>query len=207
MDQFLAVAAAHAVALLIPGVDFFLIVRTATVDGWRRATGVCVGIAAANGMFIVLAFSGIALISDPTILRVIQAAGGVFLTYLGVLFLRGVGRVSHDEPRTTPSHGWFGNVAIGFASGALNPKNALFYVSLAAALTDRSPQVLAFYGIWMFTVVLLWDLFVAGLLGSQAARARFGRLLPWTTGIAGTVLVLFGMAMIVDVVAGFRGGR
>ncbi|WP_066913374.1 LysE family translocator [Millisia brevis] len=205
MEQFLAVAAAHAVALLIPGVDFFLIVRTATVDGWRRATGVCLGIAAANGMFIALAFSGIALISDSTVLRVIQAAGGVFLTYLGVLFLRSVGRLSHEEPRTTPSRGWFGNVITGFASGALNPKNALFYVSLAAALTDVGPRVLALYGIWMFAVVLAWDLFIARILGSETARARFGRLLPWITKVAGTVLVLFGVGMVVDVLAGVLG--
>ena len=59
MEQFAAVALAHFLALLIPGVDFFLIARTAMTSGWRNATGACLGIAAANGIFIAAAFSGI----------------------------------------------------------------------------------------------------------------------------------------------------
>lgn len=205
MEQFLAVAAAHFVALLIPGVDFFLIVRTAMAGGWRTATGVCIGIALANAVFVVSAFSGIALISHPAILGTIQAAGGVFLTYLGIVFLRtdsevvlstggdvrlaAVGR-GHPVSRA-------GYAALGFASGLLNPKNALFYLSLAAALSGGGSHVLAFYGAWMVTVVLLWDLFIARAFGSEAALARFGRLLPRFTRIAGIVLLLFGLGMIV----------
>ena len=76
MEQFLAVAAAHFVALLIPGVDFFLIARTAMTGGWRNATGVCLGIATANGIFIAAAFCGVSLISHPLLLDAIQLVGG-----------------------------------------------------------------------------------------------------------------------------------
>ncbi len=41
MKQFVAVAIAHFLALLIPGVDFFLIVRTEITSGWCDATGAC----------------------------------------------------------------------------------------------------------------------------------------------------------------------
>ncbi|MGO3832636.1 MAG: hypothetical protein ACTJGT_01610 [Microbacteriaceae bacterium] len=73
MEQFVAVAVVHFLALLIPGVDFFLIARTAMTSGWRNATGICVGIATANGTFIAAAFSGLSLISHPTLLTVIHA--------------------------------------------------------------------------------------------------------------------------------------
>lgn len=128
MDQFAAVALAHFLALLIPGVDFFLIARTAMSSGSRVATGVCVGVAAANGVFIALAFSGIALIANPVLLSVIQLAGGCFLIVTGVAFLRtaGTGALGVDAAagRTT----WLGALGLGFASGILNPKNALFYL-------------------------------------------------------------------------------
>src|SRR5690606_20393944 len=41
MEQFVAIAVAHFLALLIPGVDFFLIARTAMTSGWRNASGAC----------------------------------------------------------------------------------------------------------------------------------------------------------------------
>ena len=82
------------------------------------------------------------------------------------------------------------------ASGLLNPKNALFYVSLAAAVGTAAPLALTFYGVWMFSIVLVWDVFVAVVLGSRRALARMDRILPWLTGIAGTLLILFGGGMI-----------
>jgi hypothetical protein len=44
-QQFLLIAGLHFLALLSPGPDFFLIVRSAVVNGTRVASGVCVGIA------------------------------------------------------------------------------------------------------------------------------------------------------------------
>lgn len=200
MEQFLAVAVAHFLALLIPGVDFFLIARTAMNSGWRNASGVCAGIAAANGIFIAAAFSGLSLISHPVILNVISAAGGVFLTYIGVAFLRARASVElATQPgivRTT----WVKNLGLGLVSGLLNPKNALFYVSLAAALADATPGSLVLYGAWMVTLVLAWDLVVALSLGSERALAKLSRILPWLTKLAGGFLVVLGLGMILAMV-------
>ena len=46
---------AHALALLSPGPDFFLVVRAAMVFGVRHASGVCLGIALGNGAYIAMA--------------------------------------------------------------------------------------------------------------------------------------------------------
>lgn len=197
MEQFAAVATAHFLALLIPGVDFFLIARTAMTGGWRNATGTCLGIATANGIFIGAAFSGLALISDPIALAAMQVAGGAFLLWIGVVFMRSSPRVtSKREPRAAPTS-WAKNVGLGLVSGLLNPKNALFYLSLAAALAGAPPATLVAYGVWMVAVVAVWDVFVAVALGSRRALARLERLVPWLTKAAGAVLTLFGVAMIV----------
>ena len=47
---------AHFLALLIPGVDFLRIARTAMTCGWHNATDACLGIAAVKGVFIAAAF-------------------------------------------------------------------------------------------------------------------------------------------------------
>src|SRR3546814_10805338 len=62
MQQFIIIAAAHFLALLSPGPDFFLVARTSLSTSWRIASGACLGIAVANGVFIVAAFAGTAVL-------------------------------------------------------------------------------------------------------------------------------------------------
>lgn len=201
MDQFLAVAAAHFLALLVPGVDFFLVARTAMAANRRTASGTCLGIALANGVFIAAAFSGLSLVSHPTVLAAIQAAGGMFLVYIGVAFLRSDSRLEAGG-QPAGGTGWVANLGLGFASGLLNPKNALFYLSLASMLSAAAPATLLLYGSWMFLVVLAWDLFVAFAFGSERMLSGFSRFLPWLTKAAGGFLVLLGLGMVVSLVAG-----
>lgn len=201
MEQFSAVAGAHFLALLIPGVDFFLIARLTLAHGWHTTTGACVGIATANGVFITAAFCGLSLITNPALLDVIEGAGGVFLILVGIAFLRSTGVLHIQSGSPTNRVSWPRSLMLGLASGLLNPKNALFYVSLAAAVSTSSSTVLALYGVWMFVVVLVWDVFVAILLGSARALAGMKRALPWATKIAGGFLLLFGAGMIARVAA------
>ena len=201
MEQFLAVAAAHFLALLIPGVDFFLIARTSMSSGWRNASGACLGIAAANGVFIAAAFSGVSLISYAPLQNAIQLVGGGFLIVIGLSFLRSRTRIDVDRIPRAQATTWMRNFGLGLASGLLNPKNALFYLSLASAIGTTSSVTLALYGTWMFSVVLVWDVFVAVVLGSRSALARLDRVLPWLTGIAGAFLVLFGCGMVISLAA------
>lgn len=205
MEQFLAVAAAHFLALLIPGVDFFLIARTAMTSGWRNATGACLGIATANGIFITAAFSGVSLISHPLLLDAIQLIGGGFLIFIGVAFLRSRARINLDHVSSAQRTTWLRNFGLGITSGLLNPKNALFYVSLAAAVGTAAPLTLTLYGVWMFSIVLVWDIFVAVVLGSRRALARMDRVLPWLTRIAGAFLILFGGGMIASLAMQYLG--
>lgn len=199
MEQFVAVALAHFLALLIPGVDFFLIARTAMASGWRNATGVCLGIAAAHGIFLAAAFSGFSLVSHPTVLAVIQLAGAAFLVAIGIAFIRSDARFDPDADPRIEQATWTRNFSLGISSGLLNPKNALFYLSLASVLTGAPPLALAAYGVWMFSIVLLWDVFVAVALGSPRALTRLGRFVPRLAKTAGAFLVLFGFGMIAAV--------
>lgn len=202
MDVFVAVAVAHFLALLIPGVDFLLIARTSLTNGWRSAIGACVGIALANGVFITAAFAGVSLVANPVVLNLIQLVGGSFLIFVGVSFLRSkthIAAVSAESDERAPT--WARSFALGVASGLLNPKNALFYVSLAAAVSTEPPLTLVGYGVWMFSVVLIWDVFIALTLGAPRMLARMDRILPKLTKLAGAFLVPFGGGMIAEVIS------
>src|SRR5699024_10794771 len=134
MEQFLAVAAAHFLALLIPGVDFFLIARASMSSGWRNASGACLGLAAANGVFIAAAFSAVSLTSCAPLQTALQLAGCGFLNVPGPSSLRSRTRIDVDRIPWPQATTWMMNFGLCLASGLLTPKNALFYLSLASAI-------------------------------------------------------------------------
>ncbi|THF65791.1 LysE family translocator [Pseudothauera nasutitermitis] len=207
MQQFLLVAAAHFLALLSPGPDFFLIARTSLSAGWRVASGACLGIALANGAFIVAAFAGLSTLQpDSRAFAALQLVGCAYLVYLGVLFIRHAGRTALAPATADGSStaSWWRAAGMGFLSGILNPKNALFYASLAAMLSGAHTATgwKVAYGAWMFGVVLLWDLLVAATIGNRAVLGRFARALPWLERVSGAALILLAAGVAGALVLG-----
>ncbi|MBF8780408.1 LysE family translocator [Pseudomonas fulva] len=202
MEQFLIIALAHFLALLSPGPDFFLVARTSITAGWQVASGACLGIAMANGLFIAAAFAGFTVLKPGSIVFVaLQLAGCAYLLYIGVSFLRHAGksRLAVEEPRAAVGRDWTRAFGMGLLSGLLNPKNALFYVSLAS-LVSGSQSSLGWklvYGMWMFAVVLGWDLLVAMAIGNRRVLRRFELALPWLERGSGAMLLALGAGVLV----------
>ncbi|SFD59034.1 LysE family translocator [Phytopseudomonas straminea] len=207
MQQFLIITAAHFLALISPGPDFFLVARTSLAAGWRVASGACLGIAVANGAFIVAAFTGVSVLqpgSAPFI--TLQLVGCLYLLYLGMLFIRHAGSSVLQAPgEAAPASraSWLHAAGMGFLSGILNPKNALFYVSLASMLgAQSSAGWKAFYGVRMFAVVLGWDLLVALAIGNGRLLCNFQRALPLLERLSGLVLIALAVGMLVMLLKG-----
>ncbi|MFR0675141.1 LysE family translocator [Enterobacterales bacterium AW_CKDN230030176-1A_HGKHYDSX7] len=204
MEQFLLIALAHFLALLSPGPDFFLVARTSITAGWRVASGACLGIALANGLFIAAAFTGVTLLHpDSVLFLLLQLAGCAYLIYLGVLFIRHAGasalRLEDPDVAMHRRNGWWRAFGMGLVSGLLNPKNALFYVSLASLIGVEQTHLAwkLVYGSWMFTAVLAWDLAVALTMGHRRVVARFTAALPWLERASGVMLLLLAGGVLV----------
>lgn len=204
MQQFLIIALAHFLALLSPGPDFFLVARTSINGGWRLASGACLGIALANGAFIAMAFTGLSVLQEGSLLFTsLQLAGAGYLLYIGVLFLRHAGQSSLGAIAGNQAlYGWWRSLGMGFVSGILNPKNALFYASLASMVASASAGWKAAYALWMFSIVLLWDLLVAVAIGNQRVLRRFARSLPWLERASGVMLVVLAAALLLHLARG-----
>ena len=202
MQEFLIIAAAHFLALLSPGPDFFLVARTSLAAGWRVASGACLGIAVANGVFIGAAFTGVSVLQPGSVPFIaLQLVGCLYLLYLGGLFIRHAGssELKASEGATAVRHvTWLQSAGLGFLSAILNPKNALFYVSLASMLgsAHSSAGWKLFYGMWMFAVVLGWDLLVAMAIGNGRLLLRFQRALPTLERASGVVLIALALGML-----------
>lgn len=189
-------------ALAWPGL--FLVARNAISSGWRIASGACLGIALANGAFIVIAFTGLSVLQQGSLLfSALQLVGASYLLYIGVLFLRHAGQTSLGTVAGSQRvHGWWRSLGMGFLSGILNPKNALFYASLASMVASVSPGWKTAYALWMFSIVLLWDLLVAVAIGNQRVLRRFARSLAWLERASGVMLVMLAGALLLHLARG-----
>jgi threonine/homoserine/homoserine lactone efflux protein len=201
--EFLLIASAHYLALLSPGPDFFLILQTALRLPLRYAFGACLGISAANAVYLVLAVLGLETLRQWTLLMlVLRYAGAAYLVYVGVLLLRAPMRPLDADAPTSFLHvrSLQRQFAVGFMSGALNPKNAIFYLSLFTAMVSpqTSLSMRGLYGLWMATLVLCWDLGVAVALGNQRIKASLGAWIFRIEKSAGAMLALFGILLVID---------
>jgi threonine/homoserine/homoserine lactone efflux protein len=204
--QFFLIAGAHFCALLSPGPDFFLIVRYALVQGAAAAALASLGIALANGVFIVLAICGVSLLRSHAMLHALLYWGGcAYLAWLGLRFWRAATPDLAVAASGTAgaAHGRLSVCTLlltGFLSGILNPKNALFYLALFTLMVGR--HTLLFWqglcGIWMFLVVLAWDCAISLAVGQPRLMARFSRHLAIVHRSSALLLWLVSGGMLLN---------
>ncbi|MBP6552380.1 MAG: LysE family transporter [Vitreoscilla sp.] len=200
MELFLLVAGSHFLALLLPGADFFLIVRLAARSGWRACVGLCSGIAVGNACYVVLAFTGLQVLQQtPVLLWGTHLLGTAYLLYLSVLLLWPRAQATTLAPPPLAHHANpMRHFGMGLLSALLNPKNGLFYMSLASVLSQQQASLLLYVAcaVWMVSVVWLWDMAVAILLGNPVLMRRFQHWLPQIERGAGVMLGGLALAMV-----------
>lgn len=203
---FVTVAIAHLLALLSPGPDFVLVVKSAIRNERKNVIGVALGIASANAVYIGLCLIGVGsiLAASVTVMIVLKVIGGLFLIYLAVQALRArkssYSNLDMDEHahsnavKTT----FFREFITGFMSGILNPKNLLFYLSLfTVVLTpDVGFSFKLGLGVWMTAIVFLWDLSIIFLLSTSRVRSKFTKLAFYIDKVTGAILGLIGFAIV-----------
>lgn len=192
---FPALALAHFMALLSPGPDFFLLVGYAVRYRLRGSIGLCLGIAAGNGLYILLVVIGSGLLREvPLLFTVIELLGAAYLLWVGRQLLRSrAGQVAWEHTESArPSLSR--QLLLGLGSSLLNPKNALFYLALMTALLGPDVTVAqqAICGVWMTGVVLLWDLLLVMLIALPQVQRRLGNLIWKIERTAGGILIGFG---------------
>lgn len=206
----LTVVFAHFLALLSPGPDFILVVKSGVRNTKRNALGIAVGIAAANAVYIALCIVGIGEILSRSIvvMKVLKLCGGLFLTYVAIMALKSRKKdyaflvESEGDPRTGGDRGRGSSFAreflTGFLSGISNPKNLIFYLSLFSVVLTAGIdlRVKVGLGVWMTLLVFAWDASILLVLSKRAVRSVFSRIAFYVDKVAGTILGLIGVRLI-----------
>ena len=206
--DFLTLALAHFVALLSPGVDFFIIVSNSSKYGKLSGVITSFGVASANLVYILLALFGIALIKDNTILfTCIKVVGAMYLLYIGYLLLNANKRDIFSSHSTTninldKKSDSFYHFSMGFLSAILNPKNSIFYFTMftISIQNDTSFVVQSFYAVWMFLAVLFWDIFIVYLVSHKNSKKFMQKYSNKIEKISGIILIFISSMIVVNLI-------
>src|SRR5262245_1900630 len=198
--QLLAFALVAAIVTIIPGVDMALIARSVLTRGRRAgyvtSVGVCTGlwvhaVASALGLSTIL-------MTSAALFSLVKLAGAVYLLTLGALSLHRalkppadaavavVGPTARDARRA---------FAQGFFSNLLNPKVAVFYLTLLPQFIRQDDPVLArsllLAGVHV-VIGLVWLILYAYFLGRLSAVLQRPRVRRILEGVTGTLLITVG---------------
>ena len=210
LSIFITVGVAHFLALLSPGPDFVLIVKSAIKNDSKDAMGVALGItianANANAVYINLCLIGIGsiLAASALLMIILKIIGGLFLIYLAVQALQArkesYSQLDINESISTnvTNTTFIKEFVAGFISGIFNPKNLFFYLSLFTVVL--TPEVsFAFkisLGVWMTIVVFLWDTSIIFLLSTRKVRQKFTQASYYLDKITGALLGIIGVTIV-----------
>ncbi|MBR9884353.1 MAG: LysE family transporter [Oceanospirillales bacterium] len=206
---FITVAIAHFLALLSPGPDFVLVVKSALKGNRKNAIGVALGIATANAVYIGLCIVGVGAIlsTSVSLMIALKVIGGLFLMYIAYHALKAPKNayqtvsVTSDNITEFSLFSFSKEFLTGFLSGILNPKNLLFYLSLfTVALTpDVSLHFKMLLGTWMTAVVFLWDVSIIYLLSKSGVRKKFTKMSFYIDKVTGVILGAIGFGIVKSV--------
>lgn len=203
LQAVLAFSAAAALLTIAPGLDTALVLRTAAVEGPRRAflagLGICLGclvwgLAASAGLGALLVFSRVAF-------NVVRWLGAGYLLYLGLqLLLRKRSPASPDPGQAdgVSPRGWF---VRGLLTNLLNPKVGVFYLTFLPQFVPPGVPVTPF-SVLLASIHaaegLLWFGFLIALtrpLSAWLSRPAVVTTLDRTTGL---LLVGFGARLVLS---------
>jgi len=175
MHAFLSFLAVSAVAMVVPGPDTFVVLRTSLADGPRAGTWAAAGSAAGNLVWGTTSVLGVAalLAASAAAFSTLKLAGAVYLAVLGVQALRAAYR--------------------GLASDLLNVKAVLFWTALVPQFLTTGGALLPVAMVTaMVALVFAWLTGYAHLAARLSATLKSRRAARAVNGTVGAVLLALG---------------
>ncbi len=197
MEPFLAFLAVAAVAMLVPGPDTFVVMRTALADGARAGTWAAAGSAMGNVVWGAASAVGVAalLAASGAAFSVLKLAGAAYLVFVGVQALRAAARGD-----CLAADGGAENGAAfrrGLTSDLLNVKVGLFWTALVPQFVaaDSSAVLPAAMVVAMGSMVFAWLTAYAHLAARLSRTLRRRRSSQAVNGTVGAVLLVLGAGL------------
>ena len=196
-----AIVGALGVGVVSPGPSFVLVARVAVSSARANGLAAALGMGLGGALFALAALLGLqaVLLAVPTLYVGLKIAGGLYLCWLGFRIFRGA---THPLPGGGPQAGQRVSLAsslwLGFSTQVSNPKTAVVYASVFAALLPPAFSLafaLALLAI-VFAIESGWYAVVAVALSSAGPRRIYLGYKAWADRVAGSVMFALGLKLV-----------
>ncbi len=204
----LLIASLHFLAMITPGPDIVLVIRTALLEKRSAALKVVLGITAGICFHLIYCLVGLALLlkSNLIALALFQSFSGAYLVYLGLkqirtLFNRADTR-KQAELNLSKTESYFFQALL---TNIFNPKVTLFFLSLfGLVIKPETPTwVQLIYCAEMILATLLWFGLISLFLSSKEPARKYGKILQKLEPVFGVLFLIFGLRLIFSGLFGF----
>ena len=203
-ELLLPFVAASVLVTVIPGADMALVTRQVLIGGtplaqrtiFGNVTGIVVhAVALAVGLSAIL-------VASSTAYTAVKLAGAAYLCWLGIQAIRTARRPPALDLDAQPAGPGPRRAYLqGVISTVLNPKPALFFLTLLPQFIDTGrpvlPQMLALAGIHV-VVGLVWLTAYAHIVDRARLVLTAPRVRAWLERTTGAVLIALGVRVAVE---------
>jgi len=186
-----------------PGPSFIVVSRVAVTGSRADGVAAALGMGVGGFIFAVVAVAGLTalLMQVGWLSLMIRLAGGAYLIWLGINIWRGASEpvaVSDgaEEQPGSPRRAFVRALLVQLS----NPKTAIFYASMFAAMLPASPPhwMLVVLPVLLFCNEFAWYAIVAFAFSASKPRAAYLRTKLWIDRAAGAVVGALGAKLVVE---------
>jgi len=203
MAIFFSVIAAVFIGAVSPGPSFVLVSRIAVSRSRKAGLAAAFGMGTGSVIFATLALFGLSalLMRVEWLYLALKVAGGLYLIYVGIRIWRNAAHdLPIDAPATPAAAGVGRNFLFALGTQLSNPKTAIFYGSIFAALLPAAPApwLLLTVPPAVFVVETGWYTVVTMAFSSDRPRALYIGSKLWIDRVSGAIIGALGARLVAD---------
>jgi len=202
--SFLAVALISLIAAISPGPDFFIVLRNSLVHS--RKAGFLTAFGVSMAIIVHLSYTligiGVLIAESPSLYSILKYSGVIYLFYIG---LKGIISSFKKFPTFVADYAQEKNqisalaaIMQGFWTNLLNPKAAIFFISLFSQFIDtKTPYIIGIeYGAITWSIALGWFILLSYLLTHKQIVGKIDRYRIYVDRVMGGILMGLGFKML-----------
>jgi threonine/homoserine/homoserine lactone efflux protein len=198
-----AFTVAASLLTVTPGLDTALVLRTAAVEGpkraWLAGLGICLG-TLAWGAMVALGL-GALLAASAVAFTVLKWAGCAYLVWLGLNLILKPRERFEVAAEARAAGGDFAWLRRGLLTNLLNPKVGVFYISFLPQFLPAGVAPAPFIFLLAAIHAVLGFAWSAGLIGATrpiAGALKRAGVVRWIDRVTGGVFLAFGVRLALE---------
>lgn len=202
INYYISILSVLCLGIMSPGPSFILVARTSVAISRSHGFTTAIGMGIGGSVFAALALLGLqaVLLGVPILYMILKMLGGFYLFYLAIIIWRDAKQLIHIDNISENSTSLYESFKLGLITQLSNPKTAIFYGSVFAALlppTLPTSNVLTLM-LAIFILETGWYSLVAYALSSARPRQIYLHLKTFLDRLASGVIGILGLKLIYD---------